>query len=856
MQQQVQEPQATVSQPGKRRRIPAKTWRFLLLIAAIIIIVIFVLASLGDFPTIMGMTPLVFAAILSGCVGILSLLVVIIPLIHDDVEPNANTSSSTGSSYSFSGPVNFYQSSPPPQPATTVTPQPANTLPDTPSASTTTEPSMRHTSGSLSFHNEPTVPTNPKTIQQREETVIRIYQELTQPEISSLVLTAIGGQGKSTLAALVFNYVETQRSSNSEPFQEASLWFDVGQDMLFSELANNILYTLGVSIPDFKTLLPHNQALVLFNALDTLEKSRFIVLNQFENLLDWGTGKATTASSGVDDFVDALNSNPCTCHVLLTSRPRPVGTRSQPASCLVEYKVDGLAIAEGMDLLRKQGVSIQQAMDEDLREVVQRCDGHAFALVLLATLLQNPSLTVKALLNNPNYNRKWGAHIAHQLLDDIVNRLTPIQRELLLAFSVYREPVPINAAHAIMSTAYENEQEQFALDALYNQHLLQSPEIPIQQDEPYYQLHAIVVEYAQSHFIIGDKQAEAALHKAHEKAALYYIKIARTNCPVRDKRHHLNEVLPFVEAVRQYNDAEQWQIAYYVMEDEYLFVDLRIWGENVLLLELCQMLILKMPQSTDGKEEHIQLQKRALIYNNLGLVYDNLGNQQKALDYYNQALTTRRSTGDIGGEGIALNNLGHVYADLGDKQQALEYYKNALITIRKVKDRESEGAALNNIGCVYHDLGDKQQALDYYEKSLQLRRATRDQAGEGTTLNNIGRVYDDLEDKQQALTYYKKSLILRKQIGNVSGQGITLVNIGILYLEQDNKDVALAFFILSKFLLVKAQSPYSDKVQGWMDDLRAGMGSDQFYQLFAQIEPHAQQIVDETLSHALPDESD
>ena len=57
MAQHVQEPQATVSQTGKRRRISARVWRFLLLIATLLIIVLFVLASLGDFPAIMGMMP-------------------------------------------------------------------------------------------------------------------------------------------------------------------------------------------------------------------------------------------------------------------------------------------------------------------------------------------------------------------------------------------------------------------------------------------------------------------------------------------------------------------------------------------------------------------------------------------------------------------------------------------------------------------------------------------------------------------------------------------------------------------------------------------------------------------------------
>ncbi|HEY9798187.1 MAG TPA: tetratricopeptide repeat protein [Leptolyngbyaceae cyanobacterium] len=32
----------------------------------------------------------------------------------------------------------------------------------------------------------------------------------------------------------------------------------------------------------------------------------------------------------------------------------------------------------------------------------------------------------------------------------------------------------------------------------------------------------------------------------------------------------------------------------------------------------------------------------AITFNNIGLVYDDLGEKQKALDYYNQALVLRR----------------------------------------------------------------------------------------------------------------------------------------------------------------------------------------------------------------------
>ena len=81
--------------------------------------------------------------------------------------------------------------------------------------------------------------------------------------------------------------------------------------------------------------------------------------------------------------------------------------------------------------------------------------------------------------------------------------------------------------------------------------------------------------------------------------------------------------------------------------------------------------------------------------------------KQEALKYYEQALRIKREVGDRGGEGTTLNNLGGVYNALGQKQEALKYYEQALRIKREVGDRGGEGTTLNNLGGVYDDLGQK-----------------------------------------------------------------------------------------------------------------------------------------------------
>ena len=66
--------------------------------------------------------------------------------------------------------------------------------------------------------------------------------------------------------------------------------------------------------------------------------------------------------------------------------------------------------------------------------------------------------------------------------------------------------------------------------------------------------------------------------------------------------------------------------------------------------------------------------------------------------------------GDRTGEATTLNNIGLVYNDLGEKQQALDYYTQALPLQRAVGDRAGEANTLGNVAVLYRDQGEPEQA--------------------------------------------------------------------------------------------------------------------------------------------------
>jgi hypothetical protein len=112
-------------------------------------------------------------------------------------------------------------------------------------------------------------PTDPRTIQQREKTVKDIYEKLTQPDVAAVVLTGIGGVGKSVLAALVYRYAEEQRRAGNGPFTAEPIWLNIDPAVTFADLAGNLFEVFGKPLPDFTNLSPQHQAMALFNVLNT-----------------------------------------------------------------------------------------------------------------------------------------------------------------------------------------------------------------------------------------------------------------------------------------------------------------------------------------------------------------------------------------------------------------------------------------------------------------------------------------------------------------------------------------------------------------------------------------------------------
>ncbi|MBU2005450.1 MAG: CHAT domain-containing protein, partial [Gammaproteobacteria bacterium] len=115
-------------------------------------------------------------------------------------------------------------------------------------------------------------------------------------------------------------------------------------------------------------------------------------------------------------------------------------------------------------------------------------------------------------------------------------------------------------------------------------------------------------------------------------------------------------------------------------------------------------------------------------------------------------------------KGEALGQIGKQYLHIGQYDTALDFLKKSLAIQQEIGDKSGEGTTLNNISQIYDARGDYDTALDFLKKSLAIRQEIGDKSGEGTTLNNISQIYDARGDYDTALDFLKKSLAIRQEI--------------------------------------------------------------------------------------------
>lgn len=176
----------------------------------------------------------------------------------------------------------------------------------------------------------------------------------------------------------------------------------------------------------------------------------------------------------------------------------------------------------------------------------------------------------------------------------------------------------------------------------------------------------------------------------------------------------------------------------------------------------------------------------ATAYNNLGTNYTSLGKFDESYFYHTQsyriALTSDKHKLQ---QAISLHNIGGVFKDLGQYDKAIDYLNLSLKISKEIKDMEGEPYHYNEMGDIFIRKKMYDSALIALQLSLRYTRERKLTIYElePTIVLNIAKTYRLLNNNTLARTYYDSAFVTFKKNDNQYGlaqidlgRGLVLMN--------------------------------------------------------------------------------
>jgi signal transduction histidine kinase/Tfp pilus assembly protein PilF len=149
-----------------------------------------------------------------------------------------------------------------------------------------------------------------------------------------------------------------------------------------------------------------------------------------------------------------------------------------------------------------------------------------------------------------------------------------------------------------------------------------------------------------------------------------------------------------------------------------------------------------------------QKESRANYLSNIGLIYQELRQFDKAIDYHNKSLSIRLELGLINGQSISFANLGACYRHLEQYGTAEQYYLQAIEKSETAQNWRMYYSLHDNLANIYNLTGRTDQAIGAYKKSLD--RPSQVGANPKSDLSayiNLASLHNKLNQPRKAMEY-------------------------------------------------------------------------------------------------------
>ncbi|MEA1787216.1 tetratricopeptide repeat protein [Arenibacter sp. GZD96] len=186
----------------------------------------------------------------------------------------------------------------------------------------------------------------------------------------------------------------------------------------------------------------------------------------------------------------------------------------------------------------------------------------------------------------------------------------------------------------------------------------------------------------------------------------------------------------------------------------------------------------------------------------LGFCLEKTGEYKDALVLQKQSLAIFTKINDPNGRALAYENIGSIYEDLENYPKALEYFEKAH-NIVKGKRNTEEAVVLNNIGDVFRKMGNYKIALYYTNNALNVAQELRDLHQLKSAYKDLSKTYVLLNDFEKAYSFLEQHILYNEiWLTQQNSQQINVLNAiydtdkkgaQIALLQEQNNTASVAF---------------------------------------------------------------
>jgi tetratricopeptide (TPR) repeat protein len=163
--------------------------------------------------------------------------------------------------------------------------------------------------------------------------------------------------------------------------------------------------------------------------------------------------------------------------------------------------------------------------------------------------------------------------------------------------------------------------------------------------------------------------------------------------------------------------------------------------------------------------------------NELGNLYEIIGNYEKSIHYYQLSVNVAREIGLSEQEVMALINMGQGYYNLNRLDAAVDIFNESLKKSTEMKYRDKMVLAHNNLGNTFRARKDFTLALEHFNKALEGAHKDDSSVNVAVITSNIGTLHYFRGNYEAALNYYLKASEIDKNESSEEYTSIDLSNI-------------------------------------------------------------------------------